>query len=416
MQSSSRGLDASRLIPPPTVSVLSPSGLHGAHRVLPAKDGLSALQRSQRALEKHLQDLLDSQSQGLSAQVSQAPTLGVANGHGHDISLKDTRRSVTHTIQELAVIKADELDKLREQSEEVRDILAKSSTWVKQREALQHDINNLDQINLSKEIESLTVEDGHLEQQIFALNERLMQLRHRQQAVRARISKLKNSKASEQSSYETALAAVEKEVSSFLRMPLPEVLLHSDNFSLLSTLPPKRRTLDMLVDQAKQAQESLLQHENDVTRDHDALTNGSRLWQEAVRVIESFENHLRLAVRNPAGNASPFAELSVAPEHRVDHAGMEGPQQMLSQMHGVQQTLQGFFNEAQDHGWRLLIAAIGAELEAFKQGHDILQKLTTAADTSQDEPRRTTRASEDVIDDPANLLLSQPQDADEEGH
>jgi hypothetical protein len=57
----------------------------------------------------------------------------------------------------------------------------------------------------------------------------------------------------------------------------------------------------------------------------------------------------------------------------ADPQSPDGLRIQISKMREVIERLSGSFNVAEEKGWNLLICAVGAELEAFKEGEGILK-------------------------------------------
>jgi hypothetical protein len=79
------------------------------------------------------------------------------------------------------------------------------------------------------------------------------------------------------------------------------------------------------------------------------------MWEDSIQVVTEFEDDLRLQM---ASNEVQDAKML---------------RNHISKMRTVIETLEETLKVAEDRGWNLLICAVGAELEAFKEGYNILK-------------------------------------------
>ena len=79
------------------------------------------------------------------------------------------------------------------------------------------------------------------------------------------------------------------------------------------------------------------------------------MWEDSIQVVTEFEDDLRLRMAS----------------NEVQDADMLRKQ--ISKMRTVIEKLEETLRVAEDRGWNLLICAVGAELEAFREGYSILK-------------------------------------------
>ena len=357
-------MNASRLIPPPTVSGILPSRDNGVAREnLPGDDDddeLLSIRRSQKSLERHLQHLLDAQSDGLTEQTTKAGSAEVnATSTGTrqslPLSLRNARRGISQAIQELAHVKARELEKVEDQQQDVQDIVLRTITWRDRRQGLEAHLQKADHGDQSVETLSLVEEDSTLQEQINAMQEKLSHLRARQTEIGRRLSQQRNARASELSSYRNSMRLLDAEVQRYLDRPLPPALLRADHASALLSLPAKRRTLEMLIEHAQGARRVLSQSRADLERESEALFEGGVVWEEAVKTIEAFERRLRQAMK----------DLSPMQQSMVQAPTSSKP--ILEDMHDTTSVLEDLLGQAESRGWTLLIAAVSQLLTISEQ-------------------------------------------------
>ena len=122
-----------------------------------------------------------------------------------------------------------------------------------------------------------------------------------------------------------------------------------------TTLPPGRRTLDMAKEWWDKEVTQLQLRKQEVEKEKSALEEGAVLWEECIGIVTEFEDDLRKQMA------------------RNEVHGIERLRDQVTKMGGVITKLGQTLSIAEERGWNLLIAAVGAELEAFKEGESILQ-------------------------------------------
>jgi pyruvate kinase len=142
---------------------------------------------------------------------------------------------------------------------------------------------------------------------------------------------------------------------------------------------PERRTAEMARDWWEGEVEILEKRKEEVDKERAALEAGVEVWTEAVKLVSEFESDLRKEM-NGAGNAMT----------KIKGKGKEGdppapptPEQtmygQLDKMRAVMAGLEERLQITEENGWNLLICAIGAELEAFRQAESMLREALRAA-------------------------------------
>lgn len=353
---------SSTLIPPPTVSGILPRPLPETSSNVPVNDESAALERTQRSLERQLQHLLDAQSVGLSA--SRAAQGGESESGEHDepiLSLHSARHGILDTIRELSILKATELESCQSRSVHVHHLLKQISHWQDKKRRLDEEIQRFSSSGKQNEIDSLKGEDVMVQEQINAMEEKLSELRAYQENLRGRISQAQNSRACEISSYQSSLSMVNDEIENFMRRPLPDALQHAETTSVLRSLPPKRRTLDMIVNQLESILYSDSVVETKTRREYEALVNGGSVWQEALEAIENFEALVKRATRELTASAKSESDASDSASPTEPQPLDRGSATLFDGMRKILETLQELLKDAEDRGWTLMIAAVSVK-------------------------------------------------------
>ncbi|KAH9868643.1 hypothetical protein J1614_007715 [Plenodomus biglobosus] len=371
-----------RIPPPVTASVLwsAPKASLSPPPRIP--DHLLALQRRARHLEKQLQELLDAQADGLVGGLngnnttpddlvsngSTTPTVssiksaerGAENGSSEPrprkkkVGLNAARLGISRRIRQLANVKAEELDLLDEDLRNLQVTVEKTETWTQKRARLEKKIKDIEGESASARAQTLQTEASRLELDIRQKEQELWALKTQHRRVLDELADTENSVEAKLSSYKTSQVIIDREVSNFLAQPpnADHVPMSSSPFL---TLPPKRRTLEMAREYWHDEYNRLAEKCEEVDTHRSALDDGAQLWNDVVRKISGYESNLQDFMQQ-AGRSKP-----------------QDPSELLDQMEATIVYLEEKLDFASSHSWNLLVCAIGAELEAFKQGKDMLQ-------------------------------------------
>lgn len=354
-------------------------------------DPFIAVDRAAATLQETIQSLLDFQSHALIDRIpsyqndsasprSATPTQSTRTGSirteqglrvsgvvpirqpaTKKLTLRGARQGIGKSLLEFIALKDEEL-RIAQSEKANREVsLDKISEFQSKREAVHHEIGLLRERADSEQYRALRDESGIVEKQIKELEEQLLELKARHRHLLAKITREENSSASQLSSYEGTIEGIDKEIRHFLRRPIVKQGLGPRNLSIprdglaqaqdLYALRPERRTLALAREQWTNELELLNGHEADVRREKEALSEGLELWQKAVTQIDEFERSLRQTIKT--SNSSTISGILAS---------------LDSTLLFLQQTL----NKAEANDWTLLVCAIGAELDAFKEARAIL--------------------------------------------
>ncbi|KAF2254555.1 hypothetical protein BU26DRAFT_514440 [Trematosphaeria pertusa] len=372
-------------IPPPVASTVlwnTPSTTLSPPARVP--DDLLALQRRARHLEQQLQELLDAQADGLMSGLagndpaaddlvsngSTTPTVSSIRGtdrsaenddytHGlrtkKKVGLNAARRGIFRRIQQLASVKAEELDLLDEDLKDLQNIVQKTDAWSQKRSRLEKKIKDIEGENGGTRAQSLQTEASKLEQEIRQKEEELWALKARHRRVLNELADTENSVEAKLSTYKASLSILDKEVAHFLVRP-PDANHVPLSPSPFLQLPAKRRTLEMAHDYWHDEQTRLREKCEEVDFDRAALDEGAVLWNNVVKKVVDFEASLQNHMQQAGRSNSP------------------DPSRLLEKMDATVSYLEDSLELASSRSWNLLVCAIGAELEAFKQGKEMLEE------------------------------------------
>jgi hypothetical protein len=310
------------------------------------------------------------------------------------IGLKGARRGILGAMEELLAVKEHEGVIVDEEIDALKSLLSQVNVWEKKMSSFQQEMRRISFGTEGREIGELKTEKSAVETEIKELEERLVNLRARERHLSRRIEEVGNRTEAEMSSFREGRRGVENEVNEFLRRPpVLEVAIAvitrqangpSEGEGFLS-LPPKRRTLEMARDWLSSTLSTLCTHREATEKEKEALGQGATMWNDTVSLVTTFEEDLRVQM-------SGRQQLAI-----------QDLKQQLNRMGAIVRDLEGKAREAEEKRWNLLICAIGAELEAFREGESLLRDVVATLDPNfaadsqdQDVPQLNTQASNGI--------------------
>jgi len=381
---------ASRVLSPPRRSVSPP----------PSTDEMGVLRHKEKELQQTLQELLDAQAEGLMAGLGRAaaddvtsngsltPTISSVRSQTHSpappirrrkLGLRGARRALYRTIHEYSKLKEQESKLIQSELDHEEEVLSQLNDWEERRTGLQKEMGRISQRDTEQRKRALAAESAALHAEIAELELRLSQLRNRHRLLQRELATLDNAVQSQLSSYKSSLALLDASVAAFLaRPPAPTAPSdHADaDADTFLALPPARRTLDMARDHWSARTAALAARRAAAVRDRAALDDGAVVWRRVVEDVASFERFLRAETGRLA------ARVVVSGKGKVKGEGDDGEaaREVLRKMDGVIATVDGSLGVAVAKRWKLLEVCIGAELEALRQGRDVLEEAFGLAD------------------------------------
>ncbi|KZF26190.1 hypothetical protein L228DRAFT_7279 [Xylona heveae TC161] len=400
---------------------------HNAH-----PDPLLALRRREHYIQQDLQTLLDAQADGLIAGLT-------GDGQAHDVSsstgsstptssrnapeftkasvtaqssrrrpgLRAARRGILSSMHELALVKDEESHILEVQMSERDQVLERITAWAKKKDGLRKEIEDIKKGHEALQLHDLKLQSGDLEREISVLEERLGGMKARHRALAGEISRLENSVQAKLSSYTTSLSMVDSQVQGFLAKPPLKVPRDFDEQMSFLSLQPERRTLDLAKEHWQVERDFFHEKYTSAEAERDALEDGAVIWNDVITEAMAFEKRLRNEMRNIGSSRSlPSNSRKDARDHDDASKGMKEILQLMDQT--ILQ-IESKFKLAETRGWKLLVCCIGAELEAFKEGKEILAEALDALTTTSNQgllssvEEQDQTASNAWLDSPAGL-------------
>lgn len=398
------------VIPPPIVSstyaLSSPATPSPTAPVQPIldNDDLSFFRRKEAQLEADLQLLIDAQAEALLSALSPppvdqdanlstrstTPTARTSNPRSSSTSstpatknlpklgLRQVRKALYTTMRRLALLKAQEHDYLAPHHDECDAIVAELDAIDHKRTRLNEKTRHIQHADQHTKASELRQQADDLQDDINDLETRLSYMKTRQTKLRAEAQECENDAQAKLSSYTASLAILEKRESEFVRsLHLQDRL---DPHLLRPSMAAKRDRL-----RAKQ---------RDVDREREALEQGAAVWKDVVSHVSDFERHLS---DDMTRFSSSNDQQSSQDNHEPDADGRI--KDLLSQLDQTTTQLESRYKLAQSRNWTLLVAVVGAELEAFLKGKDILDSALAAAEKDRDHgpDSAATPSGEDVL-------------------
>lgn len=152
-------------------------------------------------------------------------------------------------------------------------------------------------------------------------------------------------------------------------------------------LPPKRRTLDMVREYHAAEQAELRDRLEGVEREREALEEGGKVWESVVATVGKIEGLLEKEMKR-------LGEDSGHGERR------DGMERVLASMKEAREKVEGVLRGAEERGWRLLVVAVGAELEALVEGEGVLRGALGLGDDGTGEQEGRLESKNDMGQEP----------------
>ena len=321
------------------------------------------------------------------------------------VGLKGARRGMLRDMEELISIKREEEGVLNGEIVRRNEVLGRVELYEQTIEGAKNQLSEYSGLRGSisgvgegggeegREIEELKTEERAVENEIREMEDRLAQMKARKRWLGERINETINKREARLSSYRGALRDVELEVKEFLKRPPIHASIVMGDEEGFASLPPGRRTLGMAKEWWNKEVTQLQLRKQEAEEEKAALEEGATLWEESIGIVTEFEDDLR---KQMASN---------------EVQDIEKLREQIIKMGGVTTKLRDTLGIAADKGWNLLICAVGAELEAFKEGEAILRGVLGQNESEQCEEesntngvkRRESSEMEESEDDGPNL-------------
>ncbi|KAL6888063.1 hypothetical protein GGI43DRAFT_231132 [Trichoderma evansii] len=302
--------------------------------------------------------------------------------------LKSTREDLRKLIASMTSLKHDEIahieDALNQRTSALRHLDRLSAKKYKLEEELQNLAENSEE-PLARELQVLDTEHHALGEEIQLLEAKLARMRTRHRLLRDKMDNIRNKREAGLSGYYGALNEVTSEARGFVQQPPiqpldPDLLqyggeaegdLAGSGGAEFMRLIPERRTMIMAQSWWTAEIEVLKRCKEHLNENRQALEEGGQVWGKVTQLVSKFESDLRQAMKS--GTISPSVK---GKEKMLSQEEIISDQ--LSRMKEVIEELEKYMQQSEEKNWNLLICAIGAELEAFKDGYHALESMANA--------------------------------------
>ncbi|KAL1587988.1 hypothetical protein WHR41_03339 [Cladosporium halotolerans] len=300
------------------------------------------------------------------------------------MSLRKARKELYSKIMEFSRLKDEELEDLDAEAEQAARKLRQLESWGAKRKGLEEASSAVDKSEDTVRVQRLRREADTLRDSIFEVEAQLADMKGRHRKLARQIAAAENETQARLASYTQSMSLLEAEVQKFLAIgmpssgPSPAQVEASNGHVSVWQLPPKRRTLEMAKDYFTEERDAVLSRRQRTEQEKEALVQGGLMWKDVAAAVTEFEKRVRAEM--------PGAEMANSGQ-AWDDTPQSSPtdrlKELLVHMDAVIENLQTKYNEAEEKHWKLLVAAIGAELEALRQGKQILQGVLGQAEPEQ---------------------------------
>ena len=242
-----------------------------------------------------------------------------------------------------------------------------------------HYANEGEEAPNSRKFEELQAEEMILETQITEVENRLWELKAKHKHVSMKRVECENRIESRLSSYREALRVLDKDADErYLRRRPPGLrgLVFGRNGKTREgawELPRKRRSVGLVKDEVQEEKAQLEKKMEEVDREVEACVLGCDMWKEVVADVEGVEMRLRDEV-GKMNKPMTTTTLATRPSGNGSQEGVgKGMVSILHEMDRVVGDLDVRLSEAVNNEWNLLVCCIGAEVEALREGREMLQ-------------------------------------------
>jgi len=275
-------------------------------------------------------------------------------------------------MTELATLRNDESSLIHEELHNIEANSANIRAWQTQRERLEQEIDNLQQTSESIQVRRLEEDNAALDNQIEALEIQLAELQSRRRAGRLELEAGRNRVNATLSSYRASLNLVDRDVTTFLAgfgktQDMRGSQTTTARWMSQTGGQESRMTLDDAAEQSS-TQADLLKEANTAAKaEQAALTAGIDVWTEVLDGIRTFEKTLALHLRRRGEERQASLHGSASPG--------TNDAEVLELMDSTMAELETRLLYVEEQGWNLLVCAIGAEVQAFGLGREILAEM-----------------------------------------
>lgn len=319
------------------------------------------------------------------------------------LGIGGARKGIARSMAQLADLKTEEDASLHAALSTRKQALAKLRKLATRRVGITDELHALEtdeEEPLKQEIEELDSEHRGVCTEIRDLEERLAGLKSRRRYLEGRMDDVKNRREAGLSGYKNALKEVEDSVKGFLSRPPVKPLdvealaengqggeqpPSSPGGVEFMHLRPERRTIDMAREWWEAEVAILEKRKAEVDTERAALEDGGAVWGEVVNLVLDFEADLRKQMTTKSTTDTDIEVKGKGKGKEREPTAEDTLKLQYGKINDVVAALEQRLGAAEARGWNLLIAAIGAELEAFREAAAVIREMLAAAGVEVDE-------------------------------
>lgn len=334
--------------------------------------------------------------------------------------LKSTREDLRKLIASMTSLKHDENSHIEDALNQRINALKYLGRLSAKKSKLETELQSLAENSeepLARELQVLDTEHHTLGEEIELLEARLARMRTRHRLLEERMDNIRNKREAGLSGYYGALNEVTAEAKGFVQQPPiqpldPDLLQYggeaegdpaASGGAEFMRLIPERRTMAMAMSWWKAEVEILKRCKAHIDQDRQALEEGSQVWDKVTQLVSKFESDLRQAMQGGTPSPSVKGKEKMLSQEEIISV-------QLSRMKEVIEELEEYMQQSADKNWNLLICAIGAELEAFKDGYHALQSMADAPEKTPPNDDEDTSTDEEPNDQSTRQQAKHPAD------
>lgn len=382
------------------------------------------IDRQAKHLQRHIQQLLDAQSDGLLAGLtgqsndeevlsngSSTPTISAIGSSERPttrtipvrqppkkkIGLRAARRGILRSMSELLTLREEERKVIQTRIHERRNVISEVDVFSNKKTGLEKVISDMQNDRDDKTTREAKREAKDLEREIEELEIKLASMKTRHRHLVQGIAQAENSAEAKLSSYKESLSMLDSEVRKYLRNPPLQPLKDDSDKPSFYSLNHKRRTLEMARDHWQAEQSELRKRQRSVDQEIAALDEGGPIWQHVLGEISAFEKRLKeemqqsvILSKTPSSGGQPPVD-------------QERGRRILADMEATTRSLEDNLELAEGKDWKLLVCSIGTELEALSEGKIMISSIfNLSEDTNEADSKQSPEEDNNKDTGPSN--------------
>jgi len=250
-------------------------------------------------------------------------------------------------MRELADVKAREATLYSSLSDQRKHLLSTVSTHTQKSTRLRQELEKIDSLPEAKRASELREQTATVADEIAVLRQKLRELEKSHKGMQAELAGLDNIVEARASSYKAALEAVSRKTVAFLREQ-----------------GGQQKSPETAAEAWGLEAEAYSEKREEAEREGGALREGMELWEGAMRRVCGFEEGL---------------------QKRIDAGGgREAMEGLKEEIEKVAEELEDMVETAERRGWKLMVVAVGAELQAFREAGEVLKNQLRLVGGSRD--------------------------------